>query len=1684
VSPRSATPTHPVLRQRKLVLTLALLLAGLGLVSWLTMVRQEDPRLPEFFGMVTVTFPGADAETMERLVLDPMEEELGRVEEIKEILGTANAEIAFLDMDLRDDVEDTDAAWERVRQALDVAARELPAGASKPFLDDRQQDAESIVYAVTGHPDPLVLGEAAGALEELLLAVPGVTDITVVSDPGEQITIELTAAEARRLGVTPAGLAAQLAARSRILPGGSVEVDGRSVRLRPQSEFSSLEEIRATPVMLPGGQTVPLAAVARVRRGPEEPARSRMRSDGRAAVGVGVVPKSGINLVDWGERVRQRMVGVEDELARLTGHPVEVEELIYQPARVEARLSNLNRSLLTGALVVALVLILTMGLRLGLVVAAVVPLVSLSAMAVYALGGGVLHQMSIAAVVIALGMLVDNAIVMAEAIQWRIDHGEAPEQATAAAVRELAVPLAGATATTLAAFVPMLLAGGVTAIFTRAIPVVIMITLAVSYLFAVYVTPALAAMTLKPRPERAGRGRLARRLGALAVGRPGSVLTAGLVVVLISFSLFPLVRQEFFPESDRNQLVVDLKLPEGSHLDATDRVARHLERELLPRPDVTSVISFIGRSAPHFYYNLSQIPWSPHFAQVVLETASLDDLDAVMARVRQVAAEELPEAEVVVRKLEQGPPVSAPVEVRLYGQDLASLHAGAERVMAQLRSVPGTADVRHDLSPGSPLLRFQVDDAAAGRHGLTRVEVANALYGATRGLPVGQYRAGDDPVPIVVRSQQGERYPLAELPSLDVSAPSAAGAGNAGAGSAGAGGGAPVPLAQVARLEAEWRPGAILHRNRRRTVSISSQLADGATYSDVTDRLVPRLAGLELPDGVELEMGGAAESSGDANSAMVRTGPAGVLLLLGILMAEFRSFRRVGIVLVTVPLAVAGIVPGLLLGDQPFGFMSLLGVLALAGVVVNNAIVLLEVVESRRREGAEIAQAVADAVERRVRPILLTTATTVLGLLPLAFSPSTLWPPLAWTMISGLIASTLLTLLVVPALYMLLFRPRRVWPGSWQWRRVAEATVVVLALISTAGPAAASPHPPVQQGEWIVSLPRSAGGSEHLASGVFVPQGPGADYLLSPAGTYPHPPDQQREGMVSPYRSAGGNERLASCCFFPEGPGANYLLSPDAASPHPPDQQGEGQVSPYRSAGGNEHLASGFFFAGPSGVAWFPGGELSGEEAGGVPGVGSSGGADRQARSEVEGDPEPRTTQPRPRPVVHRKRGGPTPGTPPASVLSTFVPPDSPVRLTLPEAMTRAASRPSAAAARHRATAATHAARAEARAGRLPTIEVGGQLLQRDRDLELETPIGSFSFGDRRTEVAQLTVVQPLFVPQRQLYAAPAARADARAAGLAARRASQRAALTASEAFLDVLAIDAALASTAALLASLDVRLSEAEARAEAGRALESDALKVRLARESARQDQRALATRRRVALMELARAVGEPGSVVPVWPERADATTSAPDTAPPRDTAPPESIVPAPPPFPEARARAFVQRPDLAALRAGLEAAELRHGEVRAELLPSLRATAGYTHQGGSPYREDGWVEGGLVLSWRPLAAGTRAARAAARAEEATALAAELVEARRGIELELGAAFGDLDTAEGALEVGKSGVRQARETLRVERERHAAGRVTTNDLLAAEAALHRERTRRDVAALDVVRARVRVWTAMGRSPF
>ncbi|MGF1465904.1 MAG: efflux RND transporter permease subunit [Sandaracinaceae bacterium] len=1001
----------PRLTERpRLTLGLALLLSGAGVAAWFTMPREEDPTLAERFGLVLAPFPGADAEQVERLVVDPLEEELSEVEQVQEVRTTVRSGIAILNVELRREVTDTDPAWDRVEDALEDAYGDLPAAALEPSLDHDLNDTEAVLLALTGPHDVLALADAADALRRRLLTLGNVSRVDVTGDPGEQIPVAFHEATARRLGIPPEGVARMLSARNVSVPAGDLRVGSRRLEIRPGSELETIDEIATTPVLLRDGSAVPLAAVADVRRMPAEPVAERARVDGETTVVLGVVPRRGIDTVAFGGEVRK----VVDDF-RAARDDIRIEEVAYQPAKVAGRLGELGVSLLIGIGIVALVVIGTMGFRLGVIVSSVVPLVTFASLAVYALGGGVLHQMAVAAMVIALGLLVDNAIVVAEAIQRRIDEGEPRPAAVKGAVRELAIPLASATGTTLAAFVPMLLAPGTTGDFTRAIPVMVMLTLAVSYLYALAVTPALSGLLL--RPTRAGPSglvdRLAHRIGAFAVQRPWLALLAVLLVVGTSGAFAMGVRFNFFPSSDREQLVVSVELPEGTHLDATDEAARVLEAALRQRPEVRSVAAFVGRSTPRFYYNLPNLPRAPNLAQLIVTTRGPKDVLRLQGFVRQVGARRLPDAIVVPRRLEQGPPVPAPVEVRLFGEDLAALHQASELVRTALRDIPEAIDVRANHGPGAPLLAYRVDDADAGRRGVARVQVATAMFGRIRGLPAGDYRGGDDPVPIRVRAPAGEDHAPADLDAVRLVADD----------------GRAVPLGRLTTPTLTFGPAVVHHHQGRRVVSVFTEVADHATHEQVVAALSPRLAELDLPDGVTWEYGGAVESSAEANAALGTYGGLGALLLVSILLAQFNSLRRVLIVLVTAPLAILGIWPGRWLGDLPFGFVALLGAIALLGIVVNGAIVLLDRAETLRSEGRTVAEAVERAVEQRTRPILLTTVTTVAGLTPLLFSASTLWPPMAAAMISGLTVATALTLLAVPALYRLLFRDPKAEPA-------------------------------------------------------------------------------------------------------------------------------------------------------------------------------------------------------------------------------------------------------------------------------------------------------------------------------------------------------------------------------------------------------------------------------------------------------------------------------------------------------------------------------------------------------------------------------------------------------------------------------------------------------------------------------
>ncbi len=997
-----------IFSRSRLAVGLALTLSLVGIGTWLTMPRQEDPSMSPRFGLIIAPYPGANSEQIESSIVKPLEDELAEVSEIETVHVTIRKGIAILNLKFRANVTDTQTVWDEVDVAVEDAFKEMPKSAIRPTINHTLNETESVVVAISGSNDVLKLSDYADDLKSRMMKLPDVSRVEITGDGGEQITVSIRESMAKKLGLSHQEILRSLKTRNISSPGGSLNLGNRSIELTPKSEFTSLAEIQETPIRLKSGATIPLSRIADVRRMVAEPMGQRARLNGEVTVFVGIVPVKGLDAIRFGKKIQAEIDAFEKR------HPdIHMENLAFQPDDVESRLSDLGGSLILGILIVGLLLFLTMGIRLGIVVSSVVPLVTFATIGVYGALDGVFHQIAAAALVLALGMLVDNAIVMAELVQSNLDDGMDRKNATLGAVKELFVPLLSSTATTLAAFVPMLLASGSTGEFTRSIPVVAMIALSVSYIFAVVVTPFFAGIVLKPNPT-ASKSRLdgfTKKLASFSVQRPVVALLLVLVIVGVSGSFAPKVKKDFFPKSDKKQLLVMVNMPEGTNLDATNRVSLKLEKYLNEHDKVHSVAAFVGRSTPRFYYNLPLKPNASHLAQLVVKVGDAQELNGLMEDLSAFSRTEVREAHVIPKRLEQGPPVEAAVEVRLLGDDLQDLFEASESLRKLFRSIDGTKDIRANHGPGKVFVEYEIDDALASRVGLARASVVQAMYGRTSGLPAGSFRRDGDLVPIRLRSDAGSYATLSQVDAIEMTGP----AGR-------------IPISRITRTHLEVGPAVINRYRGMRKVSVFSDVESHTTYEEIVSKLRPELAKLDLPEGIEWEIGGATEASVEANEGIAKNGPLALILLLAILLAQFNSFRKTLIVLLTAPMAILGIWPGLFIGNLSFGFIALLGAIALLGVVVNGAIVLLDVIELERNNGAGIADAIESAIMRRTRPILLTTLTTIAGLMPLLFSKSTLWPPMAAAMISGLTIATVLTLVAVPAAYRLLFRNEKPAP--------------------------------------------------------------------------------------------------------------------------------------------------------------------------------------------------------------------------------------------------------------------------------------------------------------------------------------------------------------------------------------------------------------------------------------------------------------------------------------------------------------------------------------------------------------------------------------------------------------------------------------------------------------------------------
>lgn len=991
--------------QKRLILTTSIFLALFGIFSWSNMNRQEDPFFPYRQGFVLVQYPGADVNKIEKQVLKPLEEELAQIEEIDEIRSTVRSGFTQVIVKMLDHITDTDTVWDRVRIAVDKAKVKFPDGVLEPSVEDRLLDTAVAVYSLSGINDIMQLRDAAKSIKNRMFNLPGIGKVSLYGMPEEQVTISLKESFNNSAIINHESLAQQISERTRSQPINSIHVGNNRVNIDAHTEFKSIEEIRNTSIELTNGEQLPLSSIADVKLEAENVSNSGFWHHRERAIALSLyVPINELNVVEFGQTLRNYM----DEIRTLYPE-VSIEEVFFQPDRVLNRIEELGGSLLTGMALVTIILAFFLGIRPGLVVAVIIPLVTFSSLAIFNLGGGVLHQMAIAGMVIGLGMLVDNAIVMVENIQYHIDEGMRGSDASVTSVRNLAMSLGSATGTTIAAFMPMLLSQGNSADFTRAIPAMIILSITVSYIYAIMVTPAFSHIFLKQHVENkeSALQKLGHKLGQIATSQSSLILTAAVGFLILSGFLFGFVQKEFFPDTDRNQVIIDITYPENSHIIQNTENTQAIAEQLSQRKHVQRTVTFVGNSGPVFYYNLAEKPRAPHIARIVAILDSVDNSTGIIQWVTNEVSPNYPQAQIVARRLGQGPPSDAPIEIQVVAENRKDLTESVRKIQDLLAQTEGTRTLRNTIGLGMAKITLSPDDALLNKNDITRDKLASGLALRTSGQVIGQYRGDEDPINIVMQAPEHVNFKIQDIEDISIN-----------------NGQYQLSLNAMTDKTIEWLPASIKHINLQRMASVYSETKTGYTYDDVLSKFLPAVAEIEFPKGVDYYVAGSVKESSKANESLGKALPIGIIMLLVFLLFEFNSFRKMTIILVTVPLAFAGVPIGLLLTQTPFGFTATLGVLALVGIVVNNAIVLLDLIQKNQDAGLDMTAAIQNAIARRTRPIILTTLTTIAGLLPLVMTESTLWPPLAWSIISGLLASTALSLLVVPSMYQKMIKPK------------------------------------------------------------------------------------------------------------------------------------------------------------------------------------------------------------------------------------------------------------------------------------------------------------------------------------------------------------------------------------------------------------------------------------------------------------------------------------------------------------------------------------------------------------------------------------------------------------------------------------------------------------------------------------
>jgi multidrug efflux pump subunit AcrB len=1001
-----------------LILFMILLLGAAGAYSYANLGRAEDPSFTIKTMVVNVAWPGATATEMQTQVADKIEKKLQELPYFDRVESYSQPGVSFIQVLLIDRTPPAKVKelWYQVRKKVGDIKGDLPAGVIGPSFNDEYGDVYSSIYMLIA--DGLSLAELKTRAEDIrqrLLRVPDVNKVDIIGEQPEKIYIEFSNAKLATLGVTLQQIFDSVARQNAVTSGGSVETSADRINLRVTGAFSGVDAIAAVPVHA-NGRLFRLGDIATVKRGYQDPPTFVVRQGGKPALGLGVSMQDGANLITLGENLKTTVEAITAELP--VG--VEVTQIANQPRIVEESVAEFVETFVEALGIVLLVSFLSLGWRAGIVVALSVPLVLaivLSVMYAFALD---LHRITLGALIIALGLLVDDAIIAIEMMVVKMEQGWDRSRAAIFAWTSTAFPMLTGTLVTAAGFLPVGFAKSSAGEYAGSIFWVVSLALLASWIVAVVFTPYLGLKLLpdlvRPRGHENPDAiydtlayRTLRRMIELALRWRGTVIAVTLSMFVVAVAGFGFVQQQFFPTSTRTELFFELRLPEGTAIGVTDTAAKNAESLLAGDPDIVTYTTYVGAGSPRFWLGLNPVLPNPNFAQIVIVTKDLGARERVKARLEHDLAQgALPEARARVDRFVFGPPVGFPVQFRVVGPDPMKVRAIADQVRAVMAENAKIVDPHLNWGEQVKSIRLEVDQDRARALGLTPQDVSQTLQTLITGYNVTQHREGIEHIDVVARAIAAERVELDRLPSLTMTTRD----------------GIAVPLSQIARLNYEYEEPILWRRNRDIVLTARGDIIDNVQAPDVTNEVVPKLKPIKdaLPYGYRIETGGSIEESAKANGALVAVFPVMATVMLALLMVQLQSFSRLALVFVTAPLGLIGATGALLVSNRPFGFVALLGLIALAGMIMRNTVILVDQIDRDIAAGHARHRAIIDATVRRARPVALTALAAMLGMIPLA--GSMFWGPMAITIMGGLFVATVLTLLVVPALYAVWFRVR------------------------------------------------------------------------------------------------------------------------------------------------------------------------------------------------------------------------------------------------------------------------------------------------------------------------------------------------------------------------------------------------------------------------------------------------------------------------------------------------------------------------------------------------------------------------------------------------------------------------------------------------------------------------------------